>query len=480
MNSKKRGKTKVSVDASDWTGSLRHIWNYIGYDELNYTTTPEGKETLGKFMDLPDRIYHFRPHHILCTGNCRSSFKWGSSNIYIEDEEGDPEYNYKIIDELLDTYLDYNAKPFFEIGFMPYHLSAKQDEYTLRDYHNGGWAYPPKDYDKWFNLIKNLVQHCKERYGTEEVESWYWELWNEPDIDFYWKGSIEEFCKLYDYTVAAFKAVLPNGKIGGPATTGPRHNKNSGKWLDKFLVHCVNGTNYYSNKKGTTIDYITFHVKGGGYPTTVRAEKRIPSVKRLLNQVQCGLDIINQYSTLKNLDVILSECDPDGWAAGGAWDNANLNFRNSEYYPSYVVTAFKNIIDIQEDYEGNVDALTWAFTFVGERCFEGTRSFTTRGIDKPILNLFRMFSKLGDTRLSLESTMAINPCNLKDDYGLGEDPNIDGIASINGNEKIQVLLFCHHDDWDVDGEYEVEIEIDNLPYDAEKINIKHYRIDKKS
>lgn len=466
--------TQVVVDASKWVGEFRHMWNMIGYDEINYTTVPDGEKTLAKFAEFAERQYYVRAHHLLCTGNCLGLPKWGSTNVYLEDEEGNSIFNWTIIDEIFDTYLKYNLKPFVELGFMPLHLA---DDRGQRSYRDGGWACPPKDYNKWYELICKLVEHCVDRYGAAEVATWYWELWNEPDLTYYWKGSLEEFCKLYDYTVAAVKDVFPDALVGGPATTGPMPGNRSAEWLDKFLDHCVNGTNYYTNKKGTHMDFITFHTKGANYPTDVLARKQLPSVKRLVEQVRLGLDIIDKYPSLEGLPVILSECDPDGWAAGGLWDNPNLAFRNTEYYPSYVVASFKKLIDTEIEYGRQVDALTWAFMFDVERCFEGTRTFTTQGIDKPVLNLFRMFSYLGDKRLHFASSGARNPLEFEDDYGLEEEPIIDGLATMSGNHRVEILLYCHHDDWDKEGEYQIELEVSNLPFEGNKVRVKHYRID---
>jgi xylan 1,4-beta-xylosidase len=466
-----KGKAKISIDASKWLGELSHNWNYIGYDEINYTYTPEGEEVFKKFMDFAERPYYVRAHHLLCTGNCHGVYKWGSTNAYIEDERGNPIYSWKIIDNIFDTYLKYNFKPFVEIGFMPQDLTNYgRDNYS--EYRQSGWKYPPKDYKKWYDLIYNLVKHCIERYGYEEVKTWYWELWNESDIDYYWKGTLEDFCKLYDYTEAAIRTAMPDAKIGGPATARP------GEWLDKFLDHCVNGINYLTGVRGTRLDFISFHAKGAGYSFDVHFRKQLPSIKRLINQVQIGLDVIEKYPSLKGLECVLSEVDPDGWAAGGRWDNPNMNFRNTEYYPSYVVTAFDKLTELADRYGRDLKLLTWAFMFRGERCFEGTRTFVTQGIDKPILNLFRMYSFLGDKKIYFESSMKKDPMLYSDDYGTNEGPEISGIATISGNKRIEVLIYCHHDDWDVDSEYEVEIEVSNIPFDSSKLVLTHYRLDK--
>ena len=229
------------------------------------------------------------------------------------------------------------------------------------------------------------------------MATWYFELWNEPDI-FYWRGTIDEFDKLYDYTAAAVKAACPQARVGGPSTTNPDLNRNSGKYLDIFLDHCVNGTNHVTGQKGTPLDFITFHVKGGGYRADpLHRKQNPPSVKQVVRDVGIGYDILSKYPGLAQLECVLSEIDPDGWAAGGAWDNANLNFRNTEYYASYVACAFDKLTKWSVAKGWDLKFLSWAFMFVAERCFEGTRAFSTQGIDKAILNLFRMYAKMGST-----------------------------------------------------------------------------------
>jgi len=469
------GRVKVFVDASKKIGELRHIWRYIGYDEINYTTTPNGKATLRKIAKLSDRPYYVRFHHLLCTGNCRSVPKWGSTNVYVEDENSNPIYNWETIDSIFDTLLKFNCKPFIEIGFMPLHLADNRGQQSFHWWY-AGWNCPPKDYEKWYDLILNLARHFLERYGREEVETWYWEIWNEPDLQYYWQGTFEEYCKLYDYAVAAIKKVIPKARVGGPATTGPIPGSKSAEWLDKFLRHCVRGKNFFDYQRGSPLDFVSFHAKGAGYRPVWglprgMVKKQTPSINRLILQVETGLKIIEKYCELKNVECVLSECDPDGWAAGGVWDNPNLEFRNTEHYPTYVATDFKKIMDLSDKYGRDIRVLTWAFTFEGERTFEGTRSFTTNGFDKPILNLFRMYSRLGDTRIFSSVKFSELSTNLSGYH-------VDALASLSGQKRIEVMIFSHHDDWDVRGEYNVELEVANLPFKNEYVVVKHYRIDR--
>jgi xylan 1,4-beta-xylosidase len=120
------------------------------------------------------------------------------------------------------------------------------------------WKLPPKDYQKWENLVETFVNHLYQRYG-EQVLNWYFEVWNEPNLTNYWLGSFEDYCQLYDYSVHAVKKVNPNLKIGGPATST---SDNGLDFLRKFLEHVTSGKNYVNQQTGTQIDFISFHTKG--------------------------------------------------------------------------------------------------------------------------------------------------------------------------------------------------------------------------
>lgn len=474
---------QVAVDAGQSQGELVHNWNYIGYDEINYTYVPEGQELLAAFGQMQEKPYYVRVHHLFCTGNCHGFYKWGSTNAYLEDEAGNPIYDWTFIDLTFDTLLQHGCKPFVELGFMPQqlvdpaHYDDAHDTWNAQEYRATGWACPPKDYDKWYNLVFELVAHCVARYGVDEAASWYWELWNEPDI-FYWRGTAEEFNKLYDYTAAAVKAACASARVGGPATTNPAPGSNAAAYLDQFLNHCAHGTNAYTGQQGTPLDFITFHVKGGGYRADpLHRPQHPPSVQQILAHTIHGYEIISAYPGFKDLECILSEIDPDGWAAGGAWDNSNLNFRNTPYYPSFVAAAFDKVTTFAKNQQWDLKLLSWAFLFVGERCFEGTRSFSTQGINKAIFNLFRMYAHIGTQQVAYTSTAAKNPLDYADKWGNEETADIGGFAALNGSNGLDVLIYNHHDDWNNNDVYEVAVTIANLPFASDNIELTHYRID---
>jgi len=470
----------VNVDASKWLSKLEHTWNYVGYDECNYTHSPGGMELIKKLGKL-EKPYYLRTHHLLCTGICHGFYKWGSTNIYIEDENGNPIYNFEVIDKMCDIWLASNCKPFFEIGFMPMDLAdmtgIELEENRIAQYRRIGWNRPPKDYDKWYNLIKELMIHLVERYGEKELETWYFEMWNEPDID-YWKGTHEEFCKLYDYTEAAIHDVMPKAYFGGPSTCGAlSYDSDAANFLRDFLIHTKSGKNYVTGETGTRLDFTSFHTKGGGYVFTTNPKlEKTPSIKRFLDQIRICGTIIKECG-YGDLECVLSEADPDGWAAGGRFDNPAFDFRNNEYFASYVASSYKNLYDLGEEMGMDFRPLAWTFMFEGERCFEGTRSFTTQGIDKAVFNVLKMYSKLGYQLVELTSSEGKNPEKYEDLWGEGQGAEINGWATLTGTKSVEVLLYCHEDTWNTEDEYNIDFSVSNIPFTG-PYKVSHYRIDK--
>src|SRR6516165_5298488 len=211
----------VRVDAAARLGPFKPIYGYFGGDEPNFTYMKNGRKLVAELAGLSPAPVYIRTHNLLTTGDGTPALKWGSTNAYTEDASGKPVYDWTIVDRIFDTYIQAGARPFVEIGFMPEALSTTPQPYVVNWPANTGkgWSYPPKDYDKWAELIRQWVLHCVSRYGRDQVAQWQWELWNEPDIS-YWRGTPEEYNKLYDYTARAVKSALPASKIGGPGTTG--------------------------------------------------------------------------------------------------------------------------------------------------------------------------------------------------------------------------------------------------------------------
>src|SRR6185312_7328181 len=151
---------KIQVHASQSAGELKPIWRFFGADEPNYATMTNGKKLIGELGAMkPDEIF-FRAHNLLTSGDGTPALKWGSTGAYTEDANGKPVYSWTILDGIFDTYRQNHVRPYVEIGFMPEALSIHPEPYqhhfTPHARYNDiytGWAYPPKDYDKWGELV---------------------------------------------------------------------------------------------------------------------------------------------------------------------------------------------------------------------------------------------------------------------------------------------------------------------------------------
>ena len=464
----------IRVNGAVKLGPYKPIFAYFGYDEPNYTYSANGKKLIGELAALSPVRVEIRTHHLLITGDGTPAMKWGSTNAYTEDGGGKPVYDWSIIDRIFDTYMQANARPYVEIGFMPEALSSKPEPYA-RNWPNtpegSGWAQPPKDYAKWAELVRQWVLHAVARYGKAEVETWSWELWNEPDI-FYWRGTPDEYDKLYDYTADAIKRALPTAKVGGPATTGPGAPQ-AAAYLKQFLEHCAHGVNAVTGKPGAPLDFISYHAKGA--PRVIEGHVRM-GVRANLVSVQRGFEVINQFPQFTSLPIVLSESDPEGCAACPLAGHPEVGYRNSTLYPSYTAVMLSNIFKLADRSKSNIEGmLTWAFEFENKQYFEGLRTLATNGIDKPILNIFRMAGLMRGDRVPVTSSGAVGIDNVLQS-GVQRAPDIDGMATRTGRE-MAVMLWNYQDDDVPAPTSPVHLALAGLPAEAKRVLVEHYRID---
>jgi len=464
----------VQIDANKSLGTLPPIWNYFGYDEPNYTYATHGKELIVELAASNRSRVQIRTHNLLTTGDGIPALKWGSTNAYIEDSAGNPTYDWKIVDQIFDTYLNSGAVPFVEIGFMPEALSTHPAPYRHR-FPNGelftGWTYPPKDYGKWRELVYQFALHCIARYGKSEVASWNWEVWNEPDIP-YWHGTPEEYNKLYDYAVDGVRHALPEAKVGGPATTGPGAAK-AASFLKQFLQHCASGTNFATGKTGAPLDFISFHAKGA--PELKDGHVQM-GLAHELRDVDEGLKIVASFPQFTNLPVILTEADPEGCAACSAKDHPQNAYRNGTLYPAYTAVAIREMLDLNARSKTNLTGiLTWAFEFEDQPYFLGYRTLATNGIDKPVMNLFRMLGFMSGERVEVKSDAATSLDEILA-TGIQRKANVDGLG-VRNDHGVTVLLWNYRDDEAQAAEAPVQLNVEGLPASSKKILLTHYRID---
>ena len=471
-------RVAIHADTAVTLGPMTPLWAWFGYDEPNYTYTPNGRKLLSELAAASPVPVYVRTHNLLTTGDGKAALKWGSTNAYTEDANGRPVYDWTIVDRIIDTYLERRMKPLVEIGFMPQALSTNPDPYRHfwkpGDNYNDiytGWSYPPKDYAKWGELIYQWVRHSVAKYGQREVESWWWEVWNEPDIG-YWHGTPDEYLKLYDYAADGLKRALPTARIGGPHVTGPNGARTQ-QILRAFIEHCLRGTNYATGKTGSPLDYVGFHAKGA--PRVMPEGHVRMSVSNQLRAIANGASIVASFPELKNTPIIIGESDPEGCAACPVRTNPSNAYRNGTMYSSYTAEQIARTYELADLHRVNLlGSVTWAFEFEDQPYLDGFRDLATNGIDKPVLNVFRMLGQMTGNRVKVESTGGLTLEDVRD-RSVRDRADVSALATRDARSAA-VLVWNYHDDDLPAPPAEVELTIGGLP--SVQPMLTHYRVDR--
>jgi xylan 1,4-beta-xylosidase len=302
---------------------------------------------------------------------------------YDEDATGKPIYNFSYIDQIYDGLLENGVRPFVELSFMPSKLASAQVQQAF-------WykpiVAPPKDYAKWSDLITRFAQHLVDRYGIGEVAQWYFEVWNEPNIDF-WAGNPKEqtYYELYDATARALKKVSPRLRVGGPATA-------QAAWVDRFILHATD--------QKVPLDFVSTHVYANDTAQDVfGTSEQIPR-----NEMVCR-------AAQKVHDQVKSSAHPD---LPIIWSEYNVSYKTeTEYTDSVLMGPW--LADTVRRCDGLVDILSyWTFSDVFEEqgvvkqpFYGGYGLIAERGIHKPAFNAFQLLHKLGDRRVMVNSDSAL-------------------------------------------------------------------------
>ena len=465
---------RIEVHADRSEGAWRNIWNFWGYDEPNYTYAANGKKLLREFAQLSPEPVYVRVHNLFTTGDGTASLKWGSTNVYTEDASGQPVYDWTIVDRIFDTFRETGVKPLVQLGFMPEALSTNPEPYR-HTFPKGniftGWTYPPKDYAKWAELVFRFAQHLRERFGDDEMKSWLWEVWNEPDID-YWHGTPEEYFKLYDFSVDAVLRAVPDARIGGPDSTGPGSPK-AIAFLQSFLEHCAHEKNFANGKTGARLDFVSFHPKGS--PKWLGDHVQM-GISKQLAAVDQGFSIVASFPEWKKTPIILGESDPEGCAACSAQENPQNGYRNGALYASYTAEVLSRIQVLAAQRGVQIRAaVNWSCVFEDQPPFAGFREMATNGIDKPVLNVFRMMGLLGGERVEASSAAELSADEVLKS-GVRGPADISAVATRKPTE-IDVLAWNYHDDDVAAPSAPIELKIDGVPATAQRVLVEHFRID---
>jgi len=303
--------------------------------------------------------------------------------LYDEDSQGRPAYNFSYIDQIYDGLLAEHVRPFVELSFMPQKLAAHN---TLHTFWYKPNVSPPKDWSKWGDLVTAFAKHLVDRYGVDEVAQWYFEVWNEPNLDF-WAGDPKQatYWELYDHAAHAIKGVNSRLRVGGPATA-------QAAWADAFIRHCA--------ENNVPVDFVSTHVYGNDRAQDVfGTDENIPRDKMVCRAV----DKVHKQiaaSSMPHLPLI--------------WSEFNASYMNE---PDVTDSIYMGpwMADTIRQCDGLVSIMSyWTFSDVFEEqgvvktpFYGGYGLIAAGGIPKPAYNAFKLLHQLGDQRIALDSESAL-------------------------------------------------------------------------
>lgn len=363
----------VVIDANGPTHPFPHFWERM---------FGSGRATLSLRESYRNDLRNLKSHtavELIRFHNILSD----ESGLYDLDANGLPTYNFSYIDQIYDGLLDIGVKPYVELSFMPSKLAMNPKPHPF-------WykplPSPPNDYRRWDQMILALTRHLVDRYGLGEVATWYFEVWNEPNLDF-WNGNPPEetYYELYDHTASSIKAISPKLRVGGPATA-------QALWVDRFLNHCA--------RNKIPVDFVSTHVYGNDTARNVfgtdenigRYEMVIRSVRKVYDQVK--------HSPLPDVEI--------------HWSEYNASYMNEvEVTDSPFMGPWLAHTIAQCD--GLVTMMSyWTFSDVFEEqgvvkqpFYGGYGLIAAGGIPKAAFNDFMLLSKLGTDRLENASPSAL-------------------------------------------------------------------------
>jgi xylan 1,4-beta-xylosidase len=361
------------VDAAAPAHPFPHFWEHMfGSGRASLSLRESYRQDLRQVKQVTE-VEYIRFHAIFLD----------EMGVYDEDSAGQPVYNFSYVDQVYDGLLQNGVRPFVELSFMPKKLASKDALHAFWYKQN---VAPPKDWTKWDDLIYQFTKHLVERYGIDEVQKWYFEVWNEPNIDF-WVGEPKQatYFELYDRSAAAVKRVSPRLRIGGPATA-------QAAWADAFIQHCV--------EKRVPVDFVSTHVYGNdSAPDVFGTNESIPRDRMVCRAVKKVHDQI-KASARPSLPLI--------------WSEFNASYKNE---PEVTDSTYMGpwMADTIRQCDGLVDEMSyWTFSDVFEEqgvvktpFYGGYGLIAAGSIPKPSFTAFRLLHQLGRERIALDSESAL-------------------------------------------------------------------------
>ena len=434
------------------------FWKASGLDELFPLALTESGDYIMKRMKEKDTCKYVRNHFTLST-----CYRYGlrcGGEVYTEDENGNPVYHFEWINSVFKKFVENGIKPIVEMDFVPDALVLKGDIIQEGTGERQPERYIPNNWEKWRNLLIAFTENLRDTFGTDEIRTWFFEVWNEPDS---WPvATWKHFYKLYDVFADAVTSVDDKLKVGGPGCF-----KNN--FMHPFLDHIANGTNYVTGKKGTRCDFISYHIYGMSGGWLSEWPVIMPTVQRFTQELMWLQRSIEAFPSLRNTEIHLNEWGVVSNYERTVKDYPVLDLRNSEYSALFMVKLVDTIFTLKDKYKLPLSLMLY-WGFCGEdhftELFNGNRSITTaHHILKPIGTAYEMLSLLGDSILKTEGLNA------------GSDS---GLLAAKGKDSTDLLVY-RFTEYDLNGEGECEcfnIEVKDLPDGEYKLD--YYIMDREN
>jgi xylan 1,4-beta-xylosidase len=360
---------QIEIDLNAPAKPFPHFWEQMfGSGRAILSLRDSYRQDLHTVKNITDFRY-VRFHNILSD----------EQGVYDEDAQGNPVYNFSYVDQIYDGLLKNGVRPFVEVSFMPKKLAASQQPHAF-------WykqlPNPPKDWKKWEELNYQFAKHLVDRYGIDEVSQWYFEIWNEPNIDF-WTGDPKDttYYQLYDSAVRGIKRVSPKLRVGGPATA-------QAAWAERFIKHCA--------ETNTPLDFFSTHVYGNDSAKDVFGTNENISRRDMVCRAVANVHKQIQASALPHLPLIWSEFNAD-------YGN-DTKITDSPFMGPWLANTVREC-------DGLVNIMSyWTFSDVFEEqgvvktpFYGGFGLIAERGIAKPAFNAFKLLHQLGEQRIDNKS-----------------------------------------------------------------------------
>lgn len=451
---------EYTVEVNNAIGENHEFWKAIGYDFLfKIVNEPEGQEFLDR-AQKEQSVRYFRTHYTF-NNRARGDKKAGGGicgNIVSRDSDGNIQYDFSKVNKTFREYVKRGMKPIVEFDYYPDGFSEKSSR-NVNDESLEAKSGSPVSWEDWQDLLDEFMQNLVDEFGKEELKTWYFEVWNEPDG---WsREELPGFYRLYDVFAHTVKSYDKDFKVGGPACYHLY-------FMKEFLDHVVYGTNYVTGETGSPVDFLSYHIYGLSGSWLKPAPDIWPMVSKFTSDMLWWQRLMRKYPGMSDVEMHLNE-----WGVCSHGDSKfvakfpQLEYRNSEFSALFMVKLVDCLFAIEDNFDFRTELmLYWGAWFNAKTgsIFMGSRDLTTTGnIPKPIMTAYEMLARLGKHRLQVA----------------GPKPGGRfGLLATRSKKDLQILAYNFQEtDDNFNQEDNFVINLEHLSGEGE-LTVKEYRMDR--